>query len=174
MKMRLEAEPIMEKNTTFGSIIKVVIKHEGGSKYTNDPKDLGGETRYGISKRAHPEVDIKKLTIDGAMDIYRRLYWIPSKAEKIKPELRLPYFLYLVNAGQGNAVKCLQRACNATLPKDKRLVVDGRIGNLTIKATRYLGVDRLKAYILLNYAKLVLKNPSQERFWYGWYKRALT
>ena len=35
--------------TTFNKIIEVVIGHEGG--YVNDPTDLGGETKYGITKR---------------------------------------------------------------------------------------------------------------------------
>jgi len=34
--------------TTFNNIIEVVLQHEGG--YVNDPKDLGGETKYGILK----------------------------------------------------------------------------------------------------------------------------
>ena len=46
--------------TTFNKIIEVVIKHEGG--YVNDPNDLGGETKYGITKRFYPDVDIKNLT----------------------------------------------------------------------------------------------------------------
>ena len=59
--------------TSFDEIIEVVLHHEGG--YVNDPKDPGGETNYGISKRAYPDVDIKNLTEDGAKDIYRRDYW---------------------------------------------------------------------------------------------------
>lgn len=157
---------------TFGNIIKIVLEHEGG--YSDDKLDRGGETRYGISKRAHPEVDIKNLTIDGALDIYRRLYWIPSKAERLKPDLRLPYFLFVVNAGQGTAVKILQKACNAKLWRDERIVVDGRIGKMTIRASKPLEEDRLRAYIMLYYAKLVIKKPTQERFWYGWYKRVLS
>ena len=37
---------------TFNEIIKTVIEHEGG--YVNDPTDLGGETKYGITKRFYP------------------------------------------------------------------------------------------------------------------------
>ena len=51
--------------TTFDEIISVVLHHEGG--YVNDPKDPGGETNYGISKRAYPDVDIKNLT-EGSID----------------------------------------------------------------------------------------------------------
>ena len=153
----------------FNEVIKHVLKNEGG--YVNDPNDRGGETKYGISNRAHPEVDIKNLTIDGALDIYRRLYWNPSKAEKLMPELRYQYFDFVVNAGQGNAVKVLQKACNGKLKRSDKIAVDGRIGPMTIKASNKLEESRLKAYKLLYYADIVLNNPTQEKYWYGWYRR---
>ena len=51
----------------FNEIIEKVLEHEGG--YVNDPKDLGGETKYGITKRFYPDIDIKNLTIEQAKDI---------------------------------------------------------------------------------------------------------
>ena len=44
------------KDMEFNDVIDKVLEHEGG--YVNDPNDLGGETKYGISKRAYPDVDI--------------------------------------------------------------------------------------------------------------------
>jgi hypothetical protein len=52
-----------------------VMRFEGGARYTNDPDDPGGETKYGISKRANPDVDIANLTKDQAKEIYRKRYW---------------------------------------------------------------------------------------------------
>lgn len=52
---------------------------EGG--YSNDPQDPGGETKYGIAKRSHPDVDIKNLTLEGAMDLYYKEYWVPNNLE---------------------------------------------------------------------------------------------
>ena len=118
--------------TTFGQIVQEVLRHEGG--YVNDPLDSGGETKYGISKRAHSDVDIKNLTVEDACAIYREDYWKPCKAEKLPEELREPYFLFVVNAGQGKAVKVLQRACNGKNSKDEQIKVDGRIGRMTIGA----------------------------------------
>ena len=51
----------------FYEIIEGVIEKEGG--YVNDPDDPGGETKYGISKKAFPKEDIKNLTIVRAKDI---------------------------------------------------------------------------------------------------------
>ena len=54
----------------FDVYFEKVISHEGG--YSNDAKDPGGETNFGISKRAYPQVDIKNLTRDAAKQIYKR------------------------------------------------------------------------------------------------------
>ncbi len=57
----------------FEHAITITLQHEGG--YVNDPADPGGETRYGISKRAFPKVDIANLTINKAKAIYKAFYW---------------------------------------------------------------------------------------------------
>ncbi len=63
----------MKTDEAFSAALKFALKWEGG--YVNDPDDPGGETKYGISKRAHPEVDIKNLTVAQAGEIYKREYW---------------------------------------------------------------------------------------------------
>ena len=80
--------------STFGEIVTEVLKHEGG--YVDDALDKGGQTKYGISKRAHPDVEIKDLTVEDAISIYREHYWKPSKAERLPEKLRAAYFLFLV------------------------------------------------------------------------------
>jgi len=45
-------------------IIKEVLRREGGAKLTKDPDDPGGVTKYGISKRSNPDVDVENLTED--------------------------------------------------------------------------------------------------------------
>ena len=69
----------------FEDIINDVFEKEGG--YVNDPKDPGGETKYGISKRAFPNVDIKSITKEDAKKIYMDNYWTPSKSESIPENL---------------------------------------------------------------------------------------
>ena len=61
----------MKKN--FSRALAFVLAHEGG--YVNHPDDPGGETKYGISKRSYPKLDIKSLTKRQAADIYKRDYW---------------------------------------------------------------------------------------------------
>jgi len=152
----------------FNEIIEKVLEHEGG--YVNDKDDLGGETKYGITKRFYPHLDIKNLTREQAKEIYYQDYWVPSKAKSLPKELRYPYFDCVVNTGQRRAVKILQQACNNK--NTFEIKEDGLIGAATISACKRLEADRFISYRILFYSLLISENPTQEKFWYGWYKRA--
>ena len=58
---------------TFHDCIAHVLAAEGG--LVNDPKDPGGVTKFGISQRSYPALDIRALTLDDAKTIYQRDYW---------------------------------------------------------------------------------------------------
>ena len=156
---------------SFDEIIDITLHHEGC--YVHDPKDLGGETNYGIAKRFYPEVDIKNLTKEEAKDIYRRDYWVRNKVEELPENLRHIFFDMCVNQGRGTAVKILQRACNA---KGADLAIDGGMGPKTEETIKTYkpSLDRVRCYRLKHYYDLVNAKPEQERFLYGWYKRAIS
>lgn len=84
-----------------------IIKIEGG--YVNDPDDPGGETKYGISKRAFPTEDIRNLTEERARFLYAEGYWTPgcSALDKISPALAVAYFDMVVNSGRTAARRVL-------------------------------------------------------------------
>ena len=157
--------------TTFDEIIEVTLEHEGG--YVNDPNDLGGETNFGITKRFYPDVDIENLTKEGAKEIYKKDYWDKNKVDDLSDNLKHIYFDMCVNQGRGTAVKILQRACNA---KGADLAIDGGFGPGTKGAveTYKPSVERVRCYRLKHYYDLVNKKPEQERFLFGWYRRALS
>ena len=154
--------------TTFDDIIEVVLHHEGG--YVNDPDDPGGETNFGVAKRSHPDVDIANLTKEGAKEIYKEHYWDRNKVESLSEDLRHIYFDMCVNQGRGRAVKIMQRAANA---KGADLVVDGGMGPKTIAAMDGVELDRVRAYRVKYYADLVTRKPDLEKFYFGWFRRAL-
>ena len=154
--------------TQFDDIIEVVLHHEGG--YVNDPKDPGGETNFGIAKRSHPDVDIKNLTKESAIEIYKEHYWDKNKVESLSEELRHIYFDMCVNQGRGRAVKILQQSANA---KGAELKVDGGMGPKTIAAMDGVELDRVRAYRVKYYADLVTRKPDLEKFYFGWFRRAL-
>ena len=159
-----------QEMTKLDDIIEVVLEHEGG--YVNDPKDPGGETNFGIAKRSHPDVDIKNLTKEGAKEIYKEVYWDKNKVESLPEELWHIYFDMCVNQGKSRAVKIIQRAVNG---KGGSLTVDGGMGPMTIAAIgkSKVELDRVRSYRVKYYADLVTRKPDLERFYFGWFKRAL-
>ena len=152
----------------FDDIIEKVLEHEGG--YVDDPTDAGGETKYGISKRAYPDEDIKELTIERAKELYKRDYWDRFRVSNLPNRLRHIYVDMCINMGGGRAIKILQEACNSK--NATKIDVDGGIGPATIKAATNVEPFRLRAYRVMFYAELVMKKPEQERFWVGWFRRS--
>jgi len=152
---------------TFDEIIEKVLEHEGG--YVNDPKDLGGETKYGITKRFYPDVDIKNLTIEQATDIYKSDYWDKNKVESLPQNLWHIYFDMCVNMGKRTAVKVLQRAA---VNKGRDIEVDGGLGPMTIGALKGVELDRVRAFRVKYYVDLITARPEQEKFYLGWFRRA--
>tara|TARA_R100000995_G_scaffold81681_1_gene54699 strand:+ start:1101 stop:1580 length:480 start_codon:yes stop_codon:yes gene_type:complete len=152
----------------FDDIIEKVLEHEGG--YVDDPTDAGGETKYGISKRAYPDEDIKELTVERAKELYKRDYWDRFRTGSLPDRLRHIYVDMCINMGGGRAIKILQEACNSK--NANKIDVDGGIGPATIKAASSVEPFRLRAYRVMFYAELVMKKPDQERFWVGWFRRS--
>lgn len=94
---------------TFDQVFDRVVGHEGG--YVNDPRDPGGETIWGISKRSYPKIDIKSLTRDDAKKIYYNDFWLPIRGIS-HDSMRFQVFDAAFNHGFGNAIRILQRAVN--------------------------------------------------------------
>lgn len=120
--------------------INHTLEFEGG--YVNDPKDSGGETKYGISKKAYPYVDIPNLTIEQAKQIYKKDYWDRCKCDYLPDALSVAVFDFAVNSGIKTAIKKLQIVLGVS--------VDGIIGNQTIGACNRLNPRKiLKDYMNL-------------------------
>lgn len=119
---------------TFDQAFDILIGHEGG--YVNDPRDPGGETKYGISKRAYPKENIKDLTLAQAKAIYYRDYWLKCGCDKA-PAAAFDVFDMAVNSGVGASIKTLQRAAGVT--------PDGAIGPVTQRAIGAMDPERLAA-----------------------------
>lgn len=112
----------------FDTAFERVIGHEGG--YVNNPKDPGGETKFGVSRRAYPMEDIKNMTLERAKFLYRRDYWGPVGCESLPHAIRFDLFDTAVNSGVKTSIILLQRACGVD--------DDGLIGPVTLMAiSRY-------------------------------------
>jgi lysozyme family protein len=97
-------------STEFNTFFDRLIDHEGG--YVNDPKDAGGETKWGISKRSYPHLDIKSLTRDDAKQIYYDDFWLHIDADNLYDGVAWQLFDFSVNSGIQTAIRAFQRALN--------------------------------------------------------------
>lgn len=85
----------------FQTAVALVLVHEGG--YTPGlAGDSGGETNWGISKRWHPELDIKNLTKAQASEIYQKQYWSPAMEQE--PDQRVANAMLDTAISQGPTV----------------------------------------------------------------------
>jgi len=147
--------------SAFDFAVEMVLENEGG--YVNHPSDPGGETKYGITKRQYPELDIASLTVDQAKDIYKRDYWNAVRGDELPDQIATVVFDCAVNQGQRRAIKFMQTA--------HRVTPDGIIGPRTLIAARSISpelfVTRMMAERALHYASL----STFDVFGKGWMRR---
>lgn len=86
-----------EEMAQFLEIVYDTLDHEGG--YVWDEDDPGGETNFGISKRAYPKLDIKNLTKHEAVKIYHKDYWLKYRCGDLPSNIRHIVFDGAVNMG---------------------------------------------------------------------------
>lgn len=156
----------------FEKAFEYVIQNEGG--YVFDKNDPGGETKFGISKRSYPALNIKDLTLEDAKKIYYRDFWQKGKFEEISDDLIVMQLFDLsVNLGIRVAVIVLQRALRSV---GKTVQEDGLMGPETLLATLNSDPHCLLASIKSEaagyYRQIAAKNPSQQKFLKGWLNRA--
>jgi lysozyme family protein len=149
----------------FDIAIGPVLEHEGG--YVNNPSDPGGETKYGISKRQYPDLDIKNLSLEQAKEIYRRNYW---QFDGIHDQLIGNKLLDMcVNMGVGAAIRLMQTAV--------RVQADGKYGAQTEAAINkepaIQVLQSLRFQSVTHYLDLIDKNPKLAAFKRGWLMRAV-
>lgn len=111
----------------FQHCLTMILHHEGG--WVNHPRDPGGETNLGVTKRVYEEwggtKDMKELTPEDVAPIYEKNYWGKAKCEQLPAGLDLAVFDWSVNSGPGRASKKLQEMIGTE--------VDGGIGPNTLR-----------------------------------------
>lgn len=137
----------------FKSAYDFTSKWEGS--YVNDPADPGGETKYGISKRSYPDIDIKSLTQVEAEHIYYNDYWLKPGCDQLERRLAICVFDAMFNCGEKRARRWLTEALTG-LADDK-----------LVKYAAPLFNQRRIAY----YKDLVIKKPTLQKFFKGWLNR---
>lgn len=173
-------------------VINGVIDREG-EKFTNDLKDLGGPTKFGITlgtlqrSRGAPvtATDVEKLTRNEAFAIYEWLFVQKpgfDRAIAVDPLIGEELVDMGVNMGPAIAVTLLQRMLNA-LNNEEQLYadvrVDGDLGPGTLEALRaYLKARKDEGTLVLlrgllglkvaRYVDITEHRKPNERFLFGW------
>lgn len=153
---------------SFDRCMEFVLRAEGDT--SDHPSDLGGFTRWGLSSRAFPDLDLSKLTLAQAIELYRTHYWDPIQGDKLPPSLALVLFDWAVNSGVKTAAEALQSALGTDL------VVDGVIGRRTLAAVKNADLPPLICKLLQwrsdDRIKQALR-PDQRVFLRGWLRRII-
>ncbi len=145
--------------TPFARAAAFVLRWEG--EWSDDPGDAGGRTRWGISSRAHPGIDLDTLTREQAIEVHEVDYWRRAHCGDFPWPLSLALFDGTVQHGVIPAVRFLQWALHVT--------VDGVPGPETIEAARRAPAgDVLTDYLA---QRAVLYATLAEAFRYGWFRR---
>ena len=155
---------------SFDPAVAKTLIREGGARFTDNPDDRGGATKYGISQRAYPNLDIANLTEDQAKAIYKRDYWDKVCGDQLKSQaVAENVFDTAVNMGPVTATKLAQMTLG--------IGVDGKFGADTLKAANAADANEFLAEYTLakiaRYAAICNKDRSQSRFLLGWINRSL-
>lgn len=153
----------------FEASLAAVLKHEGG--YVDHPKDPGGATNLGCTKKVWEEWvghevtkdDIKALKVADVAPLYKAKYWDKCRCDDLALGVDFAVFDLAINSGTGRASKFLQSACE--------VVADGAIGPATIAAANALNPRELASKICEKRLQFLQGLPTWETFGKGWGRR---
>lgn len=173
-KKSQEPKPYISTPERFEKAFENLIKEEGG--YVNNKSDPGGETKYGISKRSYPNIDIKSLTLDDAKKIYHTDFWQKIRGDDLPSDhVACEALEQSVNMGIKTAVSFMQISGVAS---GCSIDVDGRMGDKTLECLNTMDGSSLlmsiKALAILFYKRLARERPPMQKFLKGWIKRVTT
>lgn len=162
----------------FKPAFNFMMDHEDPRREGRVTKDSGGVTRWGISQRAYPHINIPALTLDNAAVLYERDYFSPIEGYKIGDQrIASKLFDMAVNMGVKRAVMLLQSALNTNAqPRMLLLKEDGVIGPATIIATNHADTSLLLTGLVElsreHYREIARANPAEACDLKGWLARA--
>lgn len=161
----------MQENFDF--CLKEVLKHEGG--YVDHPKDPGGATNLGCTKKVWEEWighevtkdDIRALTVSDVAPLYKKKYWDVVRGDELPSGVDSSVFDCAINSGTGRAAKIAQKICG--------VAQDGAIGPTSLAAIKRICEEEGVRYFIEEYNDARLRFlqalPTFEHFGKGWSKR---
>jgi lysozyme family protein len=153
----------------FEIAVKQTLVHEGG--FVDNPNDPGGATKYGITQKDMPNVNIADITEDQATAYYSENYWKPLYSQIENQAVASKIFDMGVLFGVGTAVKEIQRTLSPHFP----IGVDGNFGPETLNAINQSDSDSLlsayKAVLVAMAFGIAQAKPQTREFLAGWGRR---
>lgn len=167
----------------FQRVYEFTHKWEGGSKFTQDPNDPGGATKYGVSYRFMEGLplkvsdinkdgkltwrDVQALSAENAERIYKFYFWDALKLDSFEFGLASVLFDTAVNIGKTRTVKALQLLSGAN--------TDGVLGPKTIQAVCRIDQPALAKAVLFYreayYLRLFKSQKWTAKYIDGWLNR---
>ena len=153
----------------FDKCLAKLLSHEGG--YVNHPKDPGGMTNLGVTKRVYDdwigrestEQEMRDLTPTDVGPIYKKNYWDRVKGDNLPSGVDWCAFDWAVNSGSGRPAKAIQRAVGAA--------ADGAIGPMTLKAVADKDPKEIIEYVFQVRQSFYESLKTFETFGRGWTRR---
>ena len=154
-------------------LMPFILKWEGG--FVNDPLDRGGATNKGVTIGTflsfYPNKtvdDLKRITDDQWLTIFRSGYWNPWLADRIQNQSIANIVVdWAWASGARTSIRKVQELLGVK--------VDGLVGNQTLSAINNQDseqlFERIKKARFDFVDAIVKRDPSQSRFIKGWKNR---
>lgn len=148
---------------------KAVLKHEGG--FVNHPRDPGGMTNLGVTKRAWEEYtgqladesEMRSLTSELVKPFYKAKYWDKIKGDDLPSGVDYAAYDLAVNSGPARAAKYLQQIVGVP--------ADGIIGPKTLAAIKEAPADEVIDALCGMRMDFLKALPTFDTFGKGWTRR---
>jgi lysozyme family protein len=153
----------------FEKSLALILKHEGG--YVDNPKDPGGATNLGCTKKVWEEwvghevtkEDIKALKVSDIAPLYKAKYWDAVKGDLLPAGVDYAVFDLAINSGPGRAAKTLQQVLNIT--------ADGQIGPATLSTLEAANPRDVATRVCEARLAFLQGLPTYGTFGKGWSRR---
>ena len=145
------------------SIDRILGIEEG---LVDNPADPGGLTKWGISQRSYPKLDIRALTREQAIALYKRDFWDVISGDTLPDGIGYQLLDMAVNSGSGTAVRMLQRSIG--------VADDGHFGPVSIAAMKAMEPHDIIMMFLANRLDFMTRLSNWPNASRGWSRRIAT